>query len=252
MKPVYCNGCGAVFTRGIYSLSSEKLWESGQSDSEHIRRDQVIPTLLPTFGKLSLPDKLAFSAASLALQNSPDAGGDRSGICIAIPYGSLTTDMFFMDSIISQFPSPTYFSATLPSSTVADIAIHYKFKGPDRIICGGDSPVTESLSNAFRLIQTGKADTVLFLAVWAFDSINKCKTAEYSTLENAAFCVLFSTIPQDAIAQKCDLVLKNPYVQYDTENEYQFCIRLLDAIRGKDKKHVMLHPEITENYISIE
>jgi hypothetical protein len=252
VKPVYCNGCGAVFKRGIYSLSSEKLWDSGQSGPEQIRRDQVIATLLPTFGKLNLPDKLAFSAASLALQNSPDAGGDNSGICIAIPYGSLTTDMFFMDSIIGQFPSPTYFSATLPSSTVADIAIHYKFKGPDRIICGGDSPVTETLSNAFRLIQTGKADTILFLAVWAFDSINRSELSEYSPLENAAFCVLFSTTPQDAIARKCDLVLENPSAQYDPENEYQFCIRMLDAIRGKDTKHVTMHPEINENYISIE
>jgi hypothetical protein len=252
VRPVYCNGCGAIFARGIYSLSSEKLWEDGQIDPEHIRRDQVFPTLLPTFGKLNLPDKLAFSAASLALQSSPDSGGDRSGICIAVPYGSLTTDMFFMDSIINQFPSPTYFSATLPSSTIADIAIHYKFKGPDRIICGGDSPVTETLSNAFRLIQTEKADTILFLAVWAFDSINKSKLPDYSPLENAAFCFLFSTTPKGAFAQKCNFVLQSPSVQYDTATEYQFCIRLLDAIRGKEKRHITLQPETTENYLSIE
>lgn len=252
MKPVYCNGCGAVFTRGIYSFSAEKLWESGQTGPENIRRDQVIPTLLPTFGKLNLPDKLAFSAASLALQDYPDSGGDRSGICIAVPYGSLTTDMFFMESILSQFPSPTYFSATLPSSTVADIAIHYKFKGPNRIICGGDSPVTETLSNAFRLIQTGKADTILFLAVWAFDSVNKSKLTEYSAVENAAFCFLLSAAPKGTTAVKCDLVLENPSAQYDNTTEYEFCIRLLDAIRGKEKKHITLHPETTENYISIE
>ena len=252
MNSIYCNGCGGVFAQGIYSLTSEKLWDDGQLGPEFIRRDQVIATPLPTFGKLNLPDKLAFSAASLALRDSPDSGGDRSGISIAIPYGSLTTDMFFMESVITQFPSPTYFSATLPSSTVADIAIYYKFKGPDRIICGGDSPVTEALSNAFRLIKTGKADTILFLAVWAFDSINKNKLGDFTPVENAAFSALFSTTAQNAAAAKCDLVLGNPSVQYDSTTEYKFCKLLLDALRGKEKKRLALYPESNDNYISIE
>lgn len=252
MKPVYCNGCGAVLPKGIFSLLSSEKWDKDQNGPQDIRRDQVLDVPLLTFGKLNLPDKLAFSAASLALKSNPDAGGDQSAICIAIPYGSLTTDMLFMESIINDFPSPAYFSATLPSSTIADIAIYYKFKGPDRIFCGGNSPVLETFLNAFQLIQLGKANTVLALAVWAFDNYNKNRISDSQITENSAFSILLSTSPELEKPKKCNLVINNPNAAYDTATEYIFCDHLIDALRNNYTGQIAFQPEINNNYIVIE
>src|SRR5512133_4317126 len=98
MNTLYINGCGAVTRHGIFSETTHKLWDPTQTSIDSIRRDQVLSTPLPLFGKLCFPDKLAFSAASLALEGITDLPQDRSGIAIAVPYGSLTTDMFFMES----------------------------------------------------------------------------------------------------------------------------------------------------------
>ncbi len=252
MKPVYCNGCGAVLPKGIFSLLSNTKWDKDQYGPQDIRRDQVLDVPLLTFGKLNLPDKLAFSAASLALKSHPNAGGNQSAICIALPYGSLTTDMFFMESIVNNFPSPTYFSATLPSSTIADIAIYYKFKGPDRIFCGGNSPVLEAFSSAFQLIQLGKANTVLALVVWAFDNNNKKRIDCSQFIENSAFSILLSTSSELKNPKICKLTIDNPNAAYDTITEYNFCDQLIDALRNNYTGQIAFQPEINDNYIVIE
>jgi len=251
MKPVYFTGCGAVFNRGIYSLSSAKTWDATQDSVETIRRDQVLDTPLPTFGKLNLPDKLAFCAASLALESNKGCGSDRSGICIAIPYGSLTTDMFFMESVIGSLPSPAYFSATLPSSAISDIAIYYKFKGPDRVFCGGNSPVFETLCAAHALLQLDKADTVIFLATWAVDSTNRTRLKEYAFQPNAAFAVLLTTVKPDNKPCCCRIVSENRHAQYDPPTEFDFCTRLTDALRCGQKQFIPFSQSSSENYFEI-
>lgn len=251
MRPVFCDGCGAIFSNGIYSLSSYLPWESGQSGPEDIRRDQTLSVPLPSFGKLNLPDKLAFSAASLALQGKSDIGGDKSGICIAIPYGTLTTDMLFMESVVKEFPSPSFFSATLPSSAIVDIAIYYKFKGPDRVFSGGDNPLIETISSALQLIKTGKADSILALAVWAFDKSNRQLPSDFRVCENSAFAFLLTSAPSVETSPKIDIRIENQQERYDTQSELQFCIRLLQFFRDKEKGNIPLSPDKLDNYLSV-
>jgi hypothetical protein len=250
-KTIYCNGVGAVYSNGIYSLLSEKHWDNTQIDPESVRRDQVIDSLMPTFGKLNLPDKLAFCASALALSGNPDCGGDRSGICIAVPYGSLTTDMFFMESVLGGLPGPAYFSATLPSSTIADIAIHNKFKGPNRVFSGGDTPVFDSLMASFNLINSDKADTVLFLSAWAIDLCNRPRLSNTKLAPNSAFCVLFSTRPSSESSRKCSLIVKKHSSLRNSSAEYDFCIHLTNALRKLGKNVIPFSSDTPENYFEI-
>jgi hypothetical protein len=97
------------------------------------------------FGKLNLPDKLAFSASSLAFCDHPPFDREKTGILLAIPRGSLSTDRLYAESISRGIPSPALFSATLPSSPVADIAIYHRITGPDIVFAGGDAPFLSAL-----------------------------------------------------------------------------------------------------------
>lgn len=118
--------------KGIRSAKTFFPWESDQKGPEDIRRAQVLSSPYPSFGKLNLPDKFLFCVASLLLENigkDTVVSGDKSGICIGLPFGSLSTDLRYMESVRNGFPSPAVFSATLPSSPVAEAAITYKFKG---------------------------------------------------------------------------------------------------------------------------
>lgn len=167
MADAFIEGFGILHTRGIYSKTGFSPWDINQSGAVDVRRDQVLKVPHPTFGKLSLPDKLAFSAASLALSEYNEPGGDMSALCLAIPYGSLVTDLEYTGSVRNGFPSPAIFSATLPSSSVAEIAIYYKFKGPDRVFSGGDSPALAALDSAVYFVKSGRAKRALSVAVWA-------------------------------------------------------------------------------------
>jgi hypothetical protein len=251
MNTLYINGCGAVTSQGIYSASSHKFWDSTQASIDLIRRDQVLSTPLPLFGKLCFPDKLAFSAASLALEGITELPQDRSGISIAIPYGSLTTDMFFMESALGPLPSPAWFSATLPSSTIADIAIYYKFKGPDRVFCGGNSPVFDALSAASDLLSLGKASVVLFCAVWAIDPSNRAKLNTSTLIDDAAFALLLSSEPVTTHAQPCRLVYNHPTATANSRDDYNFCLKAIECFRGKKKDVIPFTDKCPENYFEI-
>ncbi|NLD94996.1 MAG: hypothetical protein GX639_20260 [Fibrobacter sp.] len=251
MNTMYINGCGAITNSGIYSVTSHKLWDPSQVTIDSIRRDQVLGTPLPLFGKLAFPDKLAFSAASLALVGITELPQERSGISIAIPYGSLTTDMFFMESALGPLPSPAYFSATLPSSTIADIAIYYKLKGPDRVFCGGSSPVYDALTAASDLLTLGKASIVLFCAVWAIDPANRKKLNKSTLIDDAAFALLLSSEPISPQAQPCKLV--NPLVTSaeNPRNDYNFCLKAVECFRSKKKGVIPFTDNCSGNYFEI-
>jgi hypothetical protein len=251
MNTLYINGCGAVTRHGLYSSTTHKLWDPTQTSIDLIRRDQVLGTPLPLFGKLCFPDKLAFSAASLALEGITELPQDRSGISIAIPYGSLTTDMFFMESALGSLPSPAYFSATLPSSAIADIAIFYKFKGPDRVFCGGNSPVYDAITAAADFISLRKASVVLFCAVWAIDPVNRTKLNAASLIEDAAFALLLSSEPITGHAQPCSLVTTQVTATGNPRDDYNFCLKAVESFRAKKKDAIPFTDNCPENYFKM-
>jgi len=99
-----------------------------------ISRESVYAHPYRPFGKMGDTEKLLFSATSLAL--SGISIDESSGIVLCVPKGSIDTDIAYYKSVTEGFPSPSLFAATLPSAAIAEIAIPYLFRGPNRIIAG--------------------------------------------------------------------------------------------------------------------
>ncbi|MBD3320856.1 MAG: hypothetical protein GF350_07160 [Chitinivibrionales bacterium] len=162
---MYINSFGGVHKTGIYSPAGGTGWDPSQSGPDDIRRKQVLDKPYLSFGKLQLAEKLAFAAASLLFKGISEQNHERTGICIGSPYGSFSTDIAYMQSVISGFPSPAMFSATLPSSAVADIAIYYKCMGPNRVVSERGSSGLAALVLAAKALMHNKADSMIVLAL---------------------------------------------------------------------------------------
>ncbi len=116
-----------------------------------IPRESVYSEPYRHFGKMGDTEKLMFSAVSLALKGISIP--ESTGIVCAVPNGSLTTDCAYMQSVNEQFPSPSLFAATLPSSLIAELAIPFTLRGPNRVLAGNDQSAV--LLNALFLIERG-------------------------------------------------------------------------------------------------
>lgn len=194
----YINSFGALHKTGIYSSAGHSPWEQGQDRIEDIRRNQVLDKPYFSFGKLQIADKLAFSASSLLFKESREINNESTGICIGAPYGSLSTDIKYMQSLATGFPSPALFSATLPSSAIADIAIYYGCKGPNRVVTEGRSSGLAALNLALMILKQNKAENVIVISLSALDPEHHKAPLlpEACKIENAAFAFLISKKPE--------------------------------------------------------
>jgi hypothetical protein len=166
----FLQGWAALNKNGIYSARDGfRPWEKNQKGAWDVRRAQVHDKPFTSFGKLQIADRLAFGAASLALSDIPADNLSDTGISMGSAFGSLSTDIGYMQSVVSGFPRPAYFSATLPSSPVAEIAIHFGLKGANRVIVGGACPGLNALDCAFSILNRKKARRMLVLNVCAMD-----------------------------------------------------------------------------------
>ena len=165
LASVLCRGYAVIDESGIRTIASSRIWDDDQDGPAAIKRAQVLGQPYMAFGKLNLPDKLAFSAASLVLNECTVSNPATTGIFLGIPSGSRSTDYLYRQSIGQGIPGPALFSATLPSSPVADIAIYYKFKGPDAVFPGGSSALLSAIEWAQLLLRQGKVTGALVLFV---------------------------------------------------------------------------------------
>lgn len=197
---IYLESFSALLPEGIITPAGILPWGSGQAGPADVTREQVLDKPYLSFGKLSLPDRLAFSAASLILSAYPvvDADAESAGISLGLPAGSLSTDLRYMESVCAGFPSPAVFSATLPSSAIADIAIFFGLKGENRVIAGGAESGLVALDCALALLSAGKAGTMIVLsvnAVEARDFSSPLLPADFDR-ENRAYAFLLCAQPR--------------------------------------------------------
>ncbi len=196
-KPIYVRSFSAILDEGIYSPAGFAPWPQGQNGIFEITREQVLAKPYPAFGKLCLSDKLAFCAASVALSHCPVTEPLFTGICLGLPLGSLSTDLRYMESVLSAFPSPALFSATLPSSAIADIAIFFGLKGENRVFVNESDSGYTAMENAVRLLQTGKCNTVAVLYVLALEEKDFALLGDGNTGKNRAYALILSTSCDD-------------------------------------------------------
>jgi len=167
MEHCYLQAFAALNKTGMYSSAKGCMpWEEEQGGNPlNVRRKQVYDKLFTGFGKLNAPDKLAFSAASLIFSGFSEFDGDKTGITLGNTFGCLSTDLRYAESVGDGFPSPALFAATLPSSPIADIAIMFKLKGPDRTVADTTAPGFLALENAIRILSCKKAESMIAILV---------------------------------------------------------------------------------------
>ncbi|MFP4415708.1 MAG: hypothetical protein ACOC4C_03500 [Fibrobacterota bacterium] len=168
-RHVYVHSFAEISQRGIISPTKKLSWDADQQDVFSIKREQVLEKPFPVFGKLQPPEKLSFSLAALMLSGDNTQHDENTGICLASTFGSFSTDCKYMETVSSGFASPAYFSATLPSSPVAEVAISFKLKGPDRVIAGGNNPGIDALDLGINALLCGKTSRMMILIVNAID-----------------------------------------------------------------------------------
>ena len=159
---------GAVLPSGILSPEGLIIWKAGQGVLD-VSRDQILDKPYPGFGKLAMADRMAFAASSVALRGQEGFTGETCGISLGIPFGSLSTDFRYMESVANGFPSPALFSATLPSSPLADIAIFHAIKGPCRVLCNAAGAGIGALEQGLSLLHCKKAASVLVMLLQVID-----------------------------------------------------------------------------------
>jgi Beta-ketoacyl synthase, N-terminal domain len=166
---IYLESFSALLPRGIVTPAGTAPWNRGQTGPADVTREQVLDKPYLSFGKLSLPDRLAFSAAALIFSTYPCEDHESAGICLGLPAGSLSTDLRYMESVLAGYPSPSLFSATLPSSAIADIAIVFGLKGENRVIAGDAGSGLVALDCACAMLSAGKVSSALVLSVNAVE-----------------------------------------------------------------------------------
>jgi hypothetical protein len=197
-RQLYIDSFSALLPDGIYGPQGFVPWADGQKDAHDVTRDQVLDKPYVNFGKLMLPDKLAFGAASLILSRYKLPGKETTAITLGICAGSLSTDLRYMETVAAGFPGPAVFSATLPSSAIADIAIYFGLKGPNRVCAGNAASGLTAFELATLLLENGKASAALVL------SVNAVEPGDFESpllgpaveRENRAFAFLVSAAPQ--------------------------------------------------------
>jgi hypothetical protein len=167
MENFYVQSFAGLHKLGMYSSSKGFVpWDKEQSGSPlEVQRKQVYDKPHVGFGKLCTPEKLAFSTAALVFSGVSDYASEKTGISLGTLFGCFSTDMRYAESVNTEFPSPAYFAATLPSSAATEVAIMFKLKGPDKIFVGTDAPGFTALECALQAISNKKAESMIVLLV---------------------------------------------------------------------------------------
>ena len=145
-------------------------------------------------------NKLACSAADLALKDCTDFGGidrHRIGTIISTGYGAVEYFSDFADQVVKGDPaacSPALFSGSVPNSCVGQIAIINGLKGVSTVLAGGDPLEYSSL-----LMKTNRADMILTGSVEEYfkplyESISSFDAAKGTKLSEGAAMMVFRSI----------------------------------------------------------
>jgi hypothetical protein len=183
---------GALDFQGLHNPGGKTPWKDGRNDPSRVERNQVLAQPFRSFGKLALADRLAFGAAALALSGTTEGNAPATGISLGIPWGSLSTDLAFRDSIEQGYPSPALFSSTLPSSALTEVAIFFGLKGPNRTLADENGAGLMALALAMKILRRNRADAMLALFVRAAEPAARLREGlpDLATVPDASYAFL--------------------------------------------------------------
>jgi len=168
-EPLFLDAFAALLPSGMYSSRGFVPWQSGQDGPRDVSREQVLDKPYPGFGKLHIADRLSFAAAALLFSHYGAVREMKQESPWASRPVHFQPTWLYMDSLKAVFPVPSIFSATLPSSALADIAIYFKIKGPNRVIAGASGSGLCAFDLAAMMLHRGKASSMLVVSVNAIE-----------------------------------------------------------------------------------
>ncbi|MBN1575932.1 MAG: hypothetical protein JW913_05230 [Chitinispirillaceae bacterium] len=249
----------SIDAAGITTAEGFIAWESGQAGPRDIRRPQVLSAPYVAFGKLNLPDKLVFSASSLALRGRAPVDPEKTGIFLGIPHGSLSTDLLYRESLQGGAPSPALFSATLPSSAVTDIAIYHHIKGPDVVFAGGDAPLFAALEYGVMMLQCRRCTEALIVYVdEGTIAVRAAPTQEEIAPGPCAYALLLGTCPPPPVPPlplSAIIALKRIETSDNRQpsgTERELMARLITALLKKESLRIPVSSDGFRGYISLQ
>lgn len=110
----------------------------------------------------------ALAATSMAVDDSKllidNTNSDRIGTVVGTSVGGLTTygdALFSLQENGANKVSPFFITSFIPNMAMAEIAITFGVTGPSKCVVSACATGTQSIGEAFRLIQHGEADIVI-------------------------------------------------------------------------------------------
>jgi hypothetical protein len=203
----------SLITNDHFISSNKNIKRENNTKITDINRDEVYSEKITTFGRLSSPDKLAFSAASLAISAAEKFDTSKTGIVLLNSEGSIERDRAYMDSVVEGFARPNLFPSTLPSSPVAEIAITFELKGPDRVLVVSNNQLKLAFENSFFLLKKSNCSNLLLTFV------------ELGEKDKYAGCLLLSS----------DINEKYPTISFDEKIEiknFKNLKRVIETLDG--------------------
>ncbi|MBC8453828.1 hypothetical protein H8D64_02105 [PVC group bacterium] len=152
-----------------YGSSSfgSKNWldESGKpcvnKDLMSIKWSTLFSSSCSRFGRMDPLSRLGLLTTELFdidFANQSDEENNQTGFCMASNYGTISTDIKFLQNI-----SPSTFVYTLPSSVMGEVCIRHKLRGPCLCLMSHGNDGQNVIQEACERIEMGEATSMLCL-----------------------------------------------------------------------------------------
>lgn len=158
--------CGVLNRRGIFGTRGTSVtWSELESDPPGTARtvQRLSGKTDPTFRRIDFPARALVLACEAAGIDDvlTESQRNETAICIETEVGSLTTDLDFQRSLRDDVVHAGIFPYSLTSTSLGEVALRYKLRGPTVSVSVSEHDPGESLREALRALAAGEAPYVL-------------------------------------------------------------------------------------------
>ena len=133
-------------------------------DWETLRWSHRFTSDAPRFSRLDGLSRVGLMAVELLAVDWSRLERERVGVCVESRFGSLATDVRFLETV-----SPSVFTYTLPSTVIGEVCIRHRLKGPVLCLIPGEEAGGRAIDAAVEWLRRGEAAACLCLACEAVD-----------------------------------------------------------------------------------
>lgn len=135
----------------------------------------------PRFSRMDGLSRIGLMAVELLGVDWSQRDRDGVGVCVETRWGSLATDVRFLETL-----SPSVFTYTLPSTVMGEVCIRHRLRGP--VLCllpGSEAEGSRALEAAAEWLRRGEATGCLGLVC---EAVDKRIAGKVSLTDDSAAC----------------------------------------------------------------